>query len=307
MVKNFLFHRVYSERDILWDPIDPTLFDKCIRFISSHYEIVLLEDLFKKNFAYSKKDKFATIVFDDGYKDNIEYALPILEKYNVKASFYIVTDCIEKNTPTWTYILDYSFQFTNRELINLEFDFLPQELRIRKLHGKKERIDYVKKLKPIIKNLSHENRLKVMATVREVFDDIELPSLMMNWDDLRQLNNKGHYVGSHTVTHSMLGTMTNEDDIKRELIESGDKIKLELGYFPSTISYPVGSYNQTTIQLSKAAGYKIGLAVKQLTYHPEKHQCFEIPRIELYNEPWFKTFLRIENVLGNVSRFLNRV
>jgi peptidoglycan/xylan/chitin deacetylase (PgdA/CDA1 family) len=307
MVKNFLFHRVNPTRDILWDPLDLSLFDKCIRYISSHFHIVLLEDLFQNDFDFSIKKKYATILFDDGYKDNLEYALPILEKYNVRASFYVVTDCIEKNIPTWTYILDYAFQYTNKKNINLEFDFLPEELRVNELPGNKERIEYVKKLKPVIKNISHEDRLRVITAVTESFDDVELPGLMMNWDDLRLLRSKGHYIGSHTVSHSMLGTMTNETEIKKELVESGEKIKLQLGYFPSTISYPVGSYNKTTIQLSKAAGYKIGLAVKQQPYDPGKHDCFEIPRIELYNEPWFKTRLRIASVLGTISKVLKRV
>jgi len=203
--------------------------------------------------------------------------------------------------------MDYTFQYTDKKEINLEFDFLPEELRVKKLPNNKERIDYVKKLKPVIKNLSHEQRTKAFAVVKEAFDDIEIPLLMMNWDDLRQLKNKGHYIGSHTVSHSMLGTMTNKDEIKKELTESGEKIKLELGHFPSTISYPVGSYNKTTIQLSKAAGYKIGLAVKQQPYDPEKHDCFEIPRIEIYNEPWLKTKLRIENVFGAISKVLKRI
>ncbi|MBK7956947.1 MAG: polysaccharide deacetylase family protein [Bacteroidetes bacterium] len=36
--------------------------------------------------------------FDDGYLDNLEYAAPILAKYKVPASFYVVTDCIDQNT-----------------------------------------------------------------------------------------------------------------------------------------------------------------------------------------------------------------
>jgi len=307
MVNNFLFHRVNPARDILWDPLDVSLFDKCIRYISSHFHIVLLEDYFRNNVIFFQNKIYSTNHFDDIYKYNLEYALPILEKYNVKASFYIVTDCIEKNIPTWTYILDYLFQNTNKNKVNLEFGFLAEELRVNQLGSNKRRIEYVKKLKPVIKNLSHTDRLKVIAAVEEAFDDIELPKLMMNWNDLHQIKNNGHYIGSHTVTHSMLGTMTNEDEIKKELTESGEKIKLELGYFPLTISYPVGSYSDTTIQLSKDAGYKMGLAVKQQVYYPERHDYFEIPRIELYNEPWFKTRLRIENVLGTISKFLNRV
>ena len=119
----------------------------------------------------------------------------------------------------------------------------------------------------------------------------------MDWSDLIELHKAGHYIGSHTVSHCMLGTMINEEEIKDELLRSAQMIEKHLGYFPKTISYPVGSYNQTTIKLSKEIGYSVGLVVKQKLYDPKVESLFEIPRIELYNESWLKTKLRILNYI----------
>ncbi len=102
----------------------------------------------------------------------------------------------------------------------------------------------------------------------------------------------------------MLGTMTNENEIKNELLISAKTIEEKLGHFPITISYPVGSFNDTTKRISKEIGYKIGLAVKQNTYNPNKEDLFEISRIELYNEPWWKTRLRITNTLENIKSII---
>jgi peptidoglycan/xylan/chitin deacetylase (PgdA/CDA1 family) len=308
MVKNFLFHRVSPQRDKLWDPMDVALFDKCISYISRHYEVMLLEDMVELP-DLKTRNNIATIVFDDGYKDNIEYAAPILAKYNCKASFYVVTDCIDKNIPTWTHILEYSFLHTNKSNINLIFDFLPLDLQIRELATEEKRIEYVKILKPFLKKVSHLERNLILKRVQETFTDVDLPRIMMNWQDLLKLHEAGHYIGSHSVSHSMLGTMTDESEIKKELLLSAQVIEKKLGYFPKTISYPVGSYNETTIRLSKEAGYKIGLAVKQTLYDPSKDDVFEIPRIELYNESWLKTKLRITHILEiikTVIRYNNR-
>jgi peptidoglycan/xylan/chitin deacetylase (PgdA/CDA1 family) len=305
-VRNFLFHRVNPQRDILWDPMDIELFEKCIQYICKNFTVVLVEDLVLHKDELKQEVKYATIVFDDGYKDNIEYALPILEKYKVKASFYIVTDCIDRNIPTWTHVIDYSFQYTVKNKIDLSYDFLPEELRIQKLNDWTSRIRYVRKLKPAMKKISHVNRLRIIDTVTTAFNDIEWPSLMMNWNDLKQIQNAGHYIGSHTLSHCMLGTMTDKQEILTELSGSGERINQQLGYFPSTISYPVGSYNQQTIKLSREAGYLIGLAVKQTPYNPALDNNFEIPRIELYNEPWLKTKMRITNIVGTLSKIWNR-
>jgi peptidoglycan/xylan/chitin deacetylase (PgdA/CDA1 family) len=302
-ISNFLFHRVNPQRDHLWDPMDVQLFEKCIKYISSKYNTILLEELVLNKDLFNGK-KIATIVFDDGYKDNIEYAIPILEKYKVKASFYVVTDCIDKNIPTWTYILDYVFQQTKKTKIDISFSFLPAELHTNELKSQKSRIEYVKKLKPVLKKLKHTERLQVLSSIENSFNDIAIPEIMMDWKDLSEIKNAGHNIGSHTKTHSMLGTMDDEEEIKKELLYSALRIKEQLLFFPKTISYPVGSYNQTTIKISQQVGYELGLAVNQIPYNTNIHDKFEIPRIELYNEPWLKTLMRIETIYGKVVNLI---
>jgi peptidoglycan/xylan/chitin deacetylase (PgdA/CDA1 family) len=303
MIRNFLFHRVNPERDRLWDPMDVALFEKCISYISHHYQVRLLEDVALSDDIKST-DNIATLSFDDGYKDNIVYAVPILAKYNCKASFYIVTTCIDQNIPTWTYILEYIFKKTKVSQINLDFDFLPVGLQVIELPTEKIRLEYVKKLKPYLKKISHEERNQILKKITDTFADVNLPRIMMNWDDLSQLHRAGHYIGSHTLSHCMLGTMTDQAEIKSELLLSGQLIQKHLGYFPKTISYPVGSYNDTTIKLSREAGYSIGLAVKQKLYDPAHDSIFAVPRIELYNENWYKTKLRITNFIETIKKII---
>lgn len=301
MIRNFLFHRVNPKRELLWDPMDPVLFEKCIQHISKKYKVVLLEELLEdKNLMLQKN--LATILFDDGYLDNLEYAAPILQKYNCKASFYVVTDCIEKNIPTWTHILEHNFLNTSQTNFRLNFEFLPAEFKIEQLITTEKRIAFVKKLKPVLKKLSHQNREQVLAQINLVCGDVKLPKIMMNWDQVRELKQAGHYIGSHTVSHFMLGTMSNDNDIYEELYNSAKTIEKNLGYFPKTISYPVGSYNQQTIEQSKKVGYVYGLAVKQDLYNPKNDSLFEIPRIELYNESWLKTRLRISHQLEQLKK-----
>lgn len=303
MIRNFLFHRVNPERDLLWDPMDVKLFDRCINYITTHYEVVLFEQLALSDDLY-KNSSFATIMFDDGYKDNIQYAAEILDKYKCPASFYVVTDCIERNIPTWTHILEYTFQHTKKREIDLPFSFLPAALHGGHYHSKEERIRYAGKLKPFLKSLPHEQRQKVLDHIREYFSDVEYPKLMMNWDDLLELKNAGHCIGSHTATHGMLGTMTDEAEIRAELTLSARKIEEKLHHRPVTISYPVGSFNEQTKKLSEEAGYRLGLAVKQQLFDPNRHDLFEVPRIELYNEPWWKTRLRITHTLENIKSLI---
>ncbi|MFN8438048.1 MAG: polysaccharide deacetylase family protein [Cytophagales bacterium] len=303
MVRNFLFHRVNPERDPLWDPMDVKLFDKCIKHIKNNYDIVQIEDFEFLDFN-SRHNRYATISFDDGYKDNIDFAAPILDRQNVKASFYVVTDCIDKNIPTWTHELKHRFTFSQKLTINLDFDFLPADFRVKKFRNKSHKIKYVLALKKQLLKTKFEHKTFLLDEVRRAFDDVTLPQIMMSWDDLRILQNEGHKIGSHSETHIMLGTTSNRDVIRKELQLSFQKIKQEIGESPQTIAYPVGSYNQVTKDLAKEVGYKYGLAVTQNVHIPNQHDLFEIPRIELYNESWLKTRMRINNSLEKIKSFI---
>lgn len=303
VIRNFLFHRVSPTRDPLWDPMDLKLFEQSIKYITQHYQTALIEDLAFSDERFAK-NKYACVLFDDGYKDNIEYAADILHKHHCRASFYVVTDCIDNNTITWTHVLEHLFQHTNISTFNIDFNFLPLELNAKTISTKEGRLNYIAKLKPFLKTISHEKRNKVLAKINHTITDVGLPKLMMNWDDLHQLKNEGHYIGSHTLSHAMLGTMSDEAEIKKELLNSAKRIEEKLGHFPIGISYPVGSFNETTKKLSKELGYKLGLAVNQTAYNPEKNDVFEIPRIELYNEPWWKTKMRITTSLETIKKII---
>lgn len=302
-IYNFLFHRVNPKRDQLWDPMDVKLFEKTIKYLSKNFSIVLFEDIVENRISVnSTNKKIATIMFDDGYKDNVEFALPILEKYKLKASFYVVTDCIDLNILTWTHKLEFSFQNTSKSKINLDYEVLPVDLRKMEFNSENDKNLYASKLKPFLKKIDHNNREEILNSIYNQFSDVIFPNLMMNWDDLRALHQKGHYIGSHSKSHFMLGSVDDLNLIEYELSYSGDRIKNELGYFPITISYPIGSYSNNVIDLSKKCGYKCGLAVKQDVYEYSTDNLYEVERIELYNESWIKTWLRITHLLEKFKK-----
>ncbi len=292
VIKNFLFHRVSDENDALWPPMKPVLFEKIIKKLTTKFEVVSLEEVLSSTPREKKNGKAqATILFDDGYKDNIDYAAPILKKYNCPATFYIVTDCIDKNIPTWTYILDNALQNTGKPVIDLTFEFVPEIFK-RVATGKDLNMT-TKKLKPWMKTLSNKKRLLLLDAITEQGQVMTRPQLMMNWGEVKQLAASGFIIGSHTDTHPMLAQLEDNQEIETELRTSYSKIQHHLGEPPVTISYPIGSYDQRVTALSKQVGYKYGLAVEQRFYNTKKDDLFAIPRVELYQEPWYKVNARI--------------
>lgn len=302
IVRNFLFHRVSNEVDALWPPMKPEFFQRIIQYLTTKFKLINLEDLLTDNIENEKVTKpLATVLFDDGYKDNIEYAAPILKKYNCPASFYIVTDCIDRNIPTWTYILDYSVQNTLKPSVELTFDYVPEA--IKKVELGKVLHPSVKKLKPWMKTLPNSQRIQIMQAICDQTNDVSIPRHeMMSWRDIKELAGDGFIIGSHSNTHPMLSQLEDHDKIEAELRTSYVKITDQIGHSPTTISYPIGAFDKRVMNLSEKVGYKFGLAVGQRFYNTKTDSLFAIPRIELYQQPWYKTQARINGIYTILKR-----
>lgn len=77
--------------------VSPNTFERQMRFLKEwHYNVVPLESI--ADFIKNKKkvpSRTIAITFDDGYKDNYTYAFPILKKYNLPATIFIVVNEVD--------------------------------------------------------------------------------------------------------------------------------------------------------------------------------------------------------------------
>jgi len=216
---------------------------------------------------------------------------------------YVVTDCVTQQLPPWTYILDHHFANSKKLELNLNTALLPEHLKTGAFRDNEERIAYAKQFKPFLKTVPDTQRAELYQQVIASLDDVSVPrNLMMSWDELRQIKNEGVEIGSHTVTHPLLAKIDSEAAITAEIKGSGQLIEKELGAFPRTLSYPIGSYNARVKAIAAQSGYQLGLAVNQGFYDSAKQDLFEIPRTELYNESMFKTKLRISGLAQQLKR-----
>ncbi len=97
--------------------MSPQLFERCIRLIKKKYEVRLLEDVLRDGEIPSHS--VASVTFDDGFKDNLQHAAPLLEKYQCPASFYVVTDCVDTGRLPWSHRLARAFALT--KALHLDF------------------------------------------------------------------------------------------------------------------------------------------------------------------------------------------
>ena len=90
-----MYHRVNENLDEEMT-VHKDEFEKMIKVFSQNYKVISLVDLIAKLKKKEKLDsKTIVITFDDGYKDNYEYAAPILKKYGLPATFFVTSGYID--------------------------------------------------------------------------------------------------------------------------------------------------------------------------------------------------------------------
>ena len=99
LVSVFMYHHVSPHKgDMI--TVTPDVFEAQMRFLAeSGYKTLSAGEIV--SYADGKNTvsgKAAAITFDDGYLDNYVHAFPVLKKYNIKATIFIVTDWVEKSS-----------------------------------------------------------------------------------------------------------------------------------------------------------------------------------------------------------------
>jgi len=87
-----IYHRVLPKADPLSpDQITIDEFDLQIRVLKNYFRVLPLSHAVKQLRDGALPSRCACITFDDGYADNAEYALPVLQKHGLSATFFIAT------------------------------------------------------------------------------------------------------------------------------------------------------------------------------------------------------------------------
>jgi peptidoglycan/xylan/chitin deacetylase (PgdA/CDA1 family) len=117
--------------------------------------------------------------------------------------------------------------------------------------------------------------------VPELADDAaRLPHELetMDWDALRSLGERGIDVQSHTVSHPHLPRLGDEE-LRRELSESRERLEAELGRRVGLLAYPFGDEDQRVRAAARAAGYDAAFALPGRTRNPDR---YALPRVGVY-------------------------
>ncbi len=241
-------------------------FKSLINFLRRHYKIVTLQDYLSCVRNRSKLDYNSLILsFDDCYQEVIDNAVTVLKKQNLSSIFFVPTKSIDEGGYFWwdafTLLVmdargtkistdDRADSSTKQLLDSIESIISePPQNRIRAMS---------KFIETLQKSPQHvrENVIRcILDCYKRHYNNQDSIPRVMQWEEIKNLQLDGFEIGSHTVSHQFLSTMSDEE-VVYELTTSKTKLEGILNNKIRCFSYPGGKYSDQTVELVKQSGYE---------------------------------------------------
>jgi peptidoglycan/xylan/chitin deacetylase (PgdA/CDA1 family) len=197
------------------------------------------------------------LTFDDGYSDNYHVVLPLLREAGVKADFFICPWNIENGRVFWWDKIALYMRMSRRRSVTLgypghiELDLSSPETVEAARHALLWEIKHA--ARPDIGRVLQELQ---QATGVELDEAAEARKLLMAWEHLRALKEAGMGVGSHSYSHPIFAS-GSEEAVREEMVRSKRDIEARLGGRVLALAYPTGRFSNGTKRLAQEAGYSL--------------------------------------------------
>ena len=288
-----MYHRVLGSENNRGNHFLPGMvtledtFEKQMKYLKEHCGVISLDALigFLTN---NKKPPPGCIIitFDDGWRDNYLFALPVLKKYGLPATIFLCTDFVGTSKMFWFQAVDLVLQsgaLTPRrmtDILNRLEEFSPVEKKaiVRSLASTEAFVEKLKGVKPelqekIVRAMTGESYIQTGETPNRRW--------MLNWEEIEEMGRNQIDFGSHANSHRIL-THLNVAEIEEELIRSKRTIEEKTKKQVSSLAYPNGDYTPQIRELVKEAGYLGACAAGRTSKGRDEIDRFALPRIGIH-------------------------
>lgn len=240
----------------------------------SKYKVLSADIWLKKYLENKLEENEICLSFDDGLKEQIEIALPILEKYNLKGIFNINTKPIQNGydeLELYRYYRNYFFynidefynhffnilkiKLDNYEKTNKEINFNNYLVNSKFYTYNDRKFRYFRD--EILKEKYHEIMNILIGDLKNSIETKKF--IWMTEEDIKNLDKKGHLIGLHTHNHPTNLNYYSYEKQKKEFLKNKQILERITGKIIKISAYPCGKYNDDTLKLMKELNILIGM------------------------------------------------
>jgi peptidoglycan/xylan/chitin deacetylase (PgdA/CDA1 family) len=279
-----MFHHVrpWVEREFapnLLLEITPEFLDATLGLVKARGFAIISLDAALERIGAPGERPFVVLTFDDGYRDNVEHALPVLEKHAAPFTMFVTSGFAERTARLWWIELEEAVRRLRR--IAMEGLELSTTAAV-----EKDRAYAL--LYRMLRAGPEERLLEVCAhlCVGAEIEPSDIPArLCLDWSGIRQVSqHRLATIGVHTLTHPMLAKHP-ETFVRNELAESRARIEAAIGKPAHHLAYPVGdptSAGPREFAIARELGFASAVTTRAGMIFPE-HAAYRtaLPRLSV--------------------------
>jgi peptidoglycan/xylan/chitin deacetylase (PgdA/CDA1 family) len=298
------YHRIGNAYESQYDPgvfsATAEEFDRQIAYLKRRFYMATLDEAVAMACGDSPFRTSVLITFDDGYLDNYSCAFPILRSHDVQGVFFLPTSFVGTNHVPWWDVIAYIIKNSRKDIVRLQYP---------------ERIEFDLRLEGVANVIMKTLQLYKKPTMQlgdHFIHDLEAACeksgppqsaerCLMNWQEVREMQEGGMAFGSHTHTHTILSKLSAERQ-REEARLSRETLEMQLNRQIDVLAYPVGGRNTftpETIEAVKSIGYRAAFSFYGGFNRPGEIQPFNILRVGV--EPQDHSRFRLKMALGALT------
>lgn len=249
-----IYHRVLPERDPIFpEDVDAQDFEQHMALLSTCCNVLPLSDAVRRLRAGRLPPAAACVTFDDGYADNVEVALPILNRYGIPATVFVAAGYLDGGR-MWN---DSVIEFV-RCAPGPQLNLSTYQLGCFEIGTPLMRRKAIQALLGKLKYLPARARQETVDALCRTSAQPLPDHLMMRSDGVRKLHAAGIEIGAHTVSHPILAGL-DIGAAKREIGNGRDALEGIIRAPVKIFAYPNGrpgqDYHASHAQLVKEMGF----------------------------------------------------
>lgn len=261
-----IFHRVLSQPDPLFPgEVDVRQFDAMLHWVKRWCNVLPLDEASTRLRDGTLPARAAAITFDDGYADNHDNALPLLQRHGLPATFFIATGYLDGGRMFNDSIIE-----AVRHAAAGQVDL--QDLGLRPPSGAAHwplgsaaaRAEVIGAILGHIKYAEPGARLALAEAIAARFGATLPTDLMMSSDQVRAMRRAGMQIGAHTHTHPILARL-DKQAVRDEILLGKNRLEALLDEPVTMFAYPNGRPHKDYLAESVAAVRELGFSTAVTT------------------------------------------
>ena len=262
----------------------------------SGLDLISLDEMHRRIVERDFSRRFVCLTFDDGYRDTLQWAYPILKSAAVPFAVYVPTSFPDRLGELWWLVLEAVIARNDR--IGLVIDGRDCKFDCGTVAEKRSLYDQVywwlrrrsteTEMRSVVRNLAAFYQVDIAAFCEE---------LCMSWPELAKLASDPLVtIGAHTVNHPMLAKLSPQA-VRSEMELSRSVIEAALAVRPEHLSYPIGdptSAGPREFEIAAELGFKTAVTTRPGVLFPEHaDHLTALPRISLNGDYQRVRYVRV--------------